>query len=926
MESASGNSATIAAPARVSIPATLAVTVGIAAAWIAAGSSGLLAHSLRHVLTCLMLGACIVAGWPSLEKKWQDWILFGGGILVTFLFAVLPLETVNVLAVVIILSTLAHFHRGVDGRALFLSASAVFCFAVVHFLFRSYPPCWIIENQLGQSLGWMAAKMTGKQLSTGATFGGVDFLLLMGFLYGLWLYNSKSPRTNRAVFAGIAIIIAQFAYLTTLAFSEKILAHNPPVYPLEDDYLRVGATVWQNSLRAMIPWNLPIVAIVLQSLVAAMMFRFTAWRDDSLSTSQNLPSGLKPNFTQFVPPKSAKPSIYYKLAPAVVAMLLAGLTSLWMIKPDLNGKTILAYRSAEVSWTTPKQGQLTENGYGLLADYVQTLGGKFSFSQLLTKEELSKADLVILLNPDAKFSSQQQADLDEFVSRGGSLLLAGDRIKYQPKLNEQLKSTGIQITSNMTVNRTEGWEQSCQMMNHPVTLGSNDPYNSFGLESAYRLSVKGFAYPLLVGRWGWDNSSINEKAVGLASVATEANTGNKIQHPCYEAGDRLGDLVLMAETNRGNGKIVILGDMTCLSNDMLPVSYEFLGRLMGYLAQKTPAISLWRTAGVLLFAAILLILIIAMRKASQTAMTAFVFAAALVFCGISTIDSQRIKFGDAEKFPRPLALIDASHLEAYSDKLWHPLPTVKEFISSDWPDQGLGHFTRTLESNGYLPLRLKELTPASLEAGNLLILNAPGRRYSSDEMQVIQNFAARGGTLICIAGAEESRAINPLLEKFNIKVPPSPVSSHEKTWEPMPDGSKTIPYTKPEDNKQDQVQFYAAWDVVSLTAPGESEDVMPQIYFTENNRERWIIVKRNVGGNGGCIAVIADTYFAANANPDPSLNAGEENDRFWKWFLPRVAGPVDSVKKKTHKTSDNAPDENESNESNLPQNSEPDEG
>ena len=69
-----------------------------------------------------------------------------------------------------------------------------------------------------------------------------------------------------------------------------------------------------------------------------------------------------------------------------MAMLLAATASLWTFKPELNGKTIVAYRSNEVSWTTPKQGELGENGYGLLSDYVQSLGGKFVFSRDLAEE------------------------------------------------------------------------------------------------------------------------------------------------------------------------------------------------------------------------------------------------------------------------------------------------------------------------------------------------------------------------------------------------------------------------------------------------------------------------------------------------------------------------------------------------------------
>ena len=287
MNSASGNSASITCSERVSLPATLSIAACLAAAWVAAGSSGLLAHSLRHVLTCLLLGVAIVAAWPSLSKAWRNGVVLSGGIAISFLLAVFPLEVANILSVVIILSMLAHLHGEVDGRVFFITALAVLCFAVCHFLFRAYPSFWTIENHLGQTLGWLASKITSQTLSIGATFGGVDFLLLMIFLYGFWLYNSASPRIQRALYAGLGIIVAQFIYLVALAYSEKIVAAMPdPIYPVENDYMRMGATVWQNSLRAMIPWNLPIIAVILQLFVATLMFRMTSWRVD--------PSGMVP--------------------------------------------------------------------------------------------------------------------------------------------------------------------------------------------------------------------------------------------------------------------------------------------------------------------------------------------------------------------------------------------------------------------------------------------------------------------------------------------------------------------------------------------------------------------------------------------------------------------------------------------------------
>src|SRR5664280_63514 len=102
MEPASGNDTSIACEDRISVSAMLIVAAGVAAAWIAAGSSGLLAHSLRHVLTCLVLGVGVVAGWPMHVKEWRSWAIFAGGIATALVLDVFPMEVVHILAVVII--------------------------------------------------------------------------------------------------------------------------------------------------------------------------------------------------------------------------------------------------------------------------------------------------------------------------------------------------------------------------------------------------------------------------------------------------------------------------------------------------------------------------------------------------------------------------------------------------------------------------------------------------------------------------------------------------------------------------------------------------------------------------------------------------------------------------------------------------------
>jgi hypothetical protein len=482
-----------------------------------------------------------------------------------------------------------------------------------------------------------------------------------------------------------------------------------------------------------------------------------------------------------------------------------------------------------------------------------------------------------LLNPDERFSPEIQARLDDYLERGGSVLTALDRDSSKTtrkKLNEFLEPAGVRIEEEIAQSRTKDWEQALQAMNHPVVLGIHDSRNDFGLQSCSALRLRGPAVPMLTGKWGWSASRDSN------AVATPTS---------FRFGDRLGDVVLLAESKWGNGKIVVLGDMNPLSNDAISDSYEFAGRLLGYAVRKTEAFPWWRTAGMLLCASTLLVLIVLMRNASQPIVAAVAFAVAMLVCRFVVQTEQRIVPQETAKSPRRIAMIDASHLEAYSDQAWHPIPSVPEYQGEIGFDQGLGNFTRTLAANGFLPLKMKHFSLSELLQARVFFAIAPGRSYSPVEIDLLREYVEFGGTLICMAGAEESRAINPLLKAFDLRVPPTPVPpSESKTTEPAPKGSIQIRFTKPESEKDGVVHFYVAWEIESLAIGNEGEEVQHQIYRSVENSEDWFIVSRNIGHGGGKVIVIADTFFAANENPDPGLNGYADQEGFWAWFLSRM--------------------------------------
>jgi hypothetical protein len=212
-----------------------------------------------------------------------------------------------------------------------------------------------------------------------------------------------------------------------------------------------------------------------------------------------------------------------------------------------------------------------------------------------------------------------------------------------------------------------------------------------------------------------------------------------------------------------------------------------------------------------------------------------------------------------------IAYIDASHLEAYSSDLW--------------ANHGIAGLARTLMRQGYLPLLVRDLSADRLERAGLLISIGPAREFSIRERDTIKDFVAKGGTFICLAGAEEAPPSAPLLADFNFAISPSPVPPREGIREPEPLGAFRQLFGKGSGKRS--VQFYAGWPVTS-TAPNAQNQI---VWFNEQD-ERPIVVSQSE--QGGRVVVIGDTHLASNQNLETNESSIPDNIRFWRWLLSRV--------------------------------------
>ena len=495
--------------------------------------------------------------------------------------------------------------------------------------------------------------------------------------------------------------------------------------------------------------------------------------------------------------------------------------------------------------------------YGMLPVLMESLGARCLRSPDLSEADVNDADVLVLIFPDEPWQAGQAERIHSFVRRGGSLLVLGEHTTGDPngsnRFNEILAPTAMRVRFDSATFAVGGWLQSYEAISHPTMAGIADDQNQFGVVIGASVVARWPARPLLVGRWGWtdDGDQASERAM----------MGNDR----YDAGEKLGDVVLAAEQPLGRGRVVTFGDTSGLTNAISVSSYRFTSRLFGYLATKGAYVhAAWRQAITLLAGALLVVLVCRRPGPWKTSLAVIGVAVSLVACTAANQAMANLLPDGRRSKPDNLAYIDASHIEAYSSESWRP--------------DGIGGLALTLMRNGYLTLDLPELAPERLERAGLLISIAPARAFSAAEVEAVKAFVKNGGTLMLMTGYEQRTPSAAMLDAFGLRVG----MRQSASLEPEPLGHFKSPYLESE-GKRVYVRFHAAWPVAA-TEPNEV------IAYGRDNQP--VIIMRRVGA--GKVLLIGDPYFATNMNLENENGAPfeglRENADFWRWLLTMLRG------------------------------------
>ncbi len=812
----------------------LAVLSAISAAWIAAGSTGLLAHPLRRILVLVALGIALLVPGVGTRCPKRRVLLAPFVACAAIAMVSLTSPTAGVMGAAVVLAFLAWVSTNHSRDVLHAGAAAIALFGLYVFARTAIPSVWQLADFLGGALGSLGGIVARRPLHVSATFAGVDFLIVTLAFCSLYLVHTRPPRAVRAVYGFLAILLGHAIYLLALAYVPDALAALPE--PAEQNSVSLAA-----FLHKALPWNAPLLACAIHLLLVGTMLRWAPWVPPAIAPPAGRPARLA--WTQLALASAA----------LALAILLPIATTLNTRPLSAEGKKIVFYEKGFVNWLKPTHGsygRLSSGMYGMLPVFVESLGARSVVSPDLSEADLANADVLVLIFPDESWADGQLDRIHDFVRRGGSLLVMGEHTTGgadgDNRFNDVLGPTSMRVRFDCATFAVGGWLHSYEALAHPTTMGIADDRNEFGVVIGASIAARWPARPLLVGRWGF--SDIGDEA------SAQAMMGNSR----YDSGEKLGDVVLAAEQPIGKGRVIAFGDTSSFSNAINVSSHVFTSRLLAYLAGGAGAQPMWRQFAGILIALLLVVLLCLQPNVWRTALVAVGLAASATICTQTSAAAPKPLPDGRRTTPNNLAYIDASHLEAFSGESWRP--------------DGIGGLALTLMRSGYLTLSLPELTPERLQRAGLLISVAPTRAFSHAEIHTVTDFVRTGGTFILTAGRDRVEPSLPLLRELGFE------PEQAESPEPIPLGHFKSPYLESA-GRRVYVRFHAAWSVRCADPNARV------IAYGRDNQP--VIILRRIGA--GKAVLIGDTCFAMNKNIE--WESGEpfeglrENADFWRWFV-----------------------------------------
>ena len=491
-----------------------------------------------------------------------------------------------------------------------------------------------------------------------------------------------------------------------------------------------------------------------------------------------------------------------------------GLLPLYLNTMGYTNKMMITNTTSFLNTTKPAFQNITS--YVNITDYVTLIETPY-----VSKSLLETVEIFVVINPNATFSIPEKEQIWNFVESGGSLLVLGDHTNVgetmQP-LNDLLSPVEIsyRFDSALPLDQQFQWKTSGQLHPHIITHGLHR-VQDLDISVGASLETTIQTVPVVIGRYALsDNGDWSNKDFAYLGDYD------------YNAGEQLGDIVLVAATNYGDGKVLVFGDSSPFQNSAIPFTHPSIQNVFTWLstpANTTAEFLQPLIAIILLVAAFLFYLSIKTPKPTVFPLP-ITIAIALLITTIHPI----IAYNPID-FQGNIVAIDTSHTERF---------TIKPFT-----DQSLNGFMLSLQRNNLLPIINTKFDIDQLSKTKIIVFNAPTKPFTQNELNFLNRYMSQGGVVILATSYEDKEASQQLLTTYDLDIENIPLGP--------------VPYIeKNPEEYETQPRFVDSWPIQF-----NPETTISYYNFTWN-RDYHLITYTTIGLGG--LLLISDSQFLQDSN------------------------------------------------------------
>ena len=755
-----------------------------------AENMGSFTRELNDFLALSFLAAFVLTYFPTKLKSFKP----SQNLLVFLLFAISALLFIKggiykLIAASVFVFALDHLLLALNRKEpeLYVLFLATIFYTIFILAYEYFSPVWLAIQQLSKFLGAFINELVPYRVSYGTTYMGLRITISLFVL-------------------SLAILL--------LSKKKKFLS-----FPVLVIFL-----IFTN-----------IVYVILHSYLTMKINHFFPWFSTRSLDGQIILFLLLLPSTYLYLKRVSLSNYYLSERPKKISclILIAIVASLFTLQFPLScpqctqpGK-IVFHDEGHLNWDVPvfdRYGGKRGGMFGMLPQYLSANDYKVTLDAI-TQESLVDANTLVLINLNRMLTKGEKQLVWNFVRKGGSLLVLGEHTgaaHIRMPYNDLLSPVKISFNFDSAISVVEKWAHAFELKPHYINSNiKNENDLQIGIGASLRISPP--ARPVIIGKYAFSDRG-NIRAVKRAYLGDMK----------YTPGEKLGDLILVAENDYGDGKVLVFGDTSSFQNGALVQSSEFVGQVFQWLNARGKTVYSYDRFLLTIILLLSVVLLFTQRESARLIIISLLTFCALMF--LLMVITHFLNRAEKREIKTEIAYIDTSHLERINLDSWGET-------------DGFGGLTYNLIRNGYFPQVLRRFDAQRILDADLLIIIAPAKPFAVWELKALDDFVRRGGFLIVTVGWEEKDASQGLLQYFHLNI-----------------GNIPLGRVLPSQNAQG-LTFYEAWPVIHER---EDTEILCQVW-----NYSLVVYKRYFKGG---VLLVGDSSFLLNRNLEG----------LYDYFLPNI--------------------------------------